>query len=64
MKIIERVFWLLLPFIAVWVAYVLTAFSFDPKWVFVQDGFWGISIVYWVFCLFALLVNWANDDKS
>lgn len=63
MKIIERIFWLLLPFIAVWVAYILTAFSFDPKWVFNQDGFWGISIFYWMFCLVALLVEWAGDCK-
>jgi hypothetical protein len=54
---------LLLPFIAVWVAYLLTAFSFDPKWVFVQEGFWRISIVYWMFYLFALLVEWAGDCK-
>lgn len=38
----------LIPFIAVWVAWIMTAFSFDIRMVFSDGNFWGISVCYWV----------------
>jgi hypothetical protein len=40
---------LLIPFIGVWVSFLMTGFAFNPKNVFTSDVFWGISVIYWVF---------------
>lgn len=37
----------LLPFLLVWVAFVMTAFMFNPYDVFGSGEFWGFSIIYW-----------------
>lgn len=44
-KILAIVF--LLPFLLVWVAFVMTAFSFNPRDVFTGAAFWGMSVLYW-----------------
>jgi uncharacterized membrane protein len=40
-------FFYLLPFIAVWIAWICTAMSFDARAVFNEEAFWGISMFYW-----------------
>ena len=37
----------ILPFILVWVAFFLTAFSFNTTEVFQSQMFWLISVIYW-----------------
>lgn len=63
MKTLEKILWALLPFIAVWIAWIITAFSFEIRWVFIQDEFWGLSIVYWLLYAFVLLVNAVGEDE-
>ena len=36
-----------IPFILVWMGFILTAFTFSPQEVFKGELFWSISIVYW-----------------
>lgn len=51
-KILAIVF--LLPFLLVWVAFIMTAFSFNPRDVFTSSVFWSVSVLYW-FC--ALMIS-------
>jgi hypothetical protein len=37
----------LIPFIIVWVAFVMTGFSFIPREIFQYGGFWFLSGIYW-----------------
>jgi hypothetical protein len=41
------------PFLLVWTAYFLTAFSFNPQDIFHSSDFWAIVFVYWfvIICL-------------
>ena len=39
----------LFPFLVVWVSFIMTAFSFDPRVVFTQEWFIGISVMYYIF---------------
>jgi hypothetical protein len=39
---------LLAPFLVVWVAYIMTGFSFSTHDVFTSDMFWFLSVIYWV----------------
>jgi uncharacterized membrane protein len=41
-------FFYLLPFIAVWTAWIATAMSFSTPAVFTNIVFWGFSTVYWL----------------
>lgn len=41
------------PFIIIWVAYLLTGFSFSPQEVFNNGMFWVLSVIYWVCTLVA-----------
>lgn len=36
-----------IPFLLVWMAFILTAFSFDAKEVFQSQPFWVFSSIYW-----------------
>jgi hypothetical protein len=38
---------LLLPFLSVWTAWVMTALNFDVREVFHKEAFWAISGIYW-----------------
>ena len=38
----------LAPFLFIWIAWVMTAFSFDVHDVFQSSGFWGPSVLYWL----------------
>lgn len=40
---------LTIPFIAVWLCYIMTAHAFQPKFVFGQDWFQGLAGVYYLF---------------
>ena len=53
----------LLPFILIWLGFICTAFSFNPREVFQSSAFWGISVMYWLiaFCLFPLIVETVNE---
>lgn len=46
-KILTIIVLAILPFILVWVAFFLTAFSFNTTEVFQSQMFWLLSIVYW-----------------
>lgn len=52
-KITILLFFYLLPFIAVWTAWICTAMSFDARAVFNEGNFWGFSMIYW-FCVVCL----------
>lgn len=62
-KILAIVF--LLPFLLVWVAFIMTAFSFNPKDVFTGTAFWGMSFVYWYVAsmLLPTIVSAINESK-
>jgi hypothetical protein len=53
----------LLPFILVWVGFVMTAFSFNPREVFTQGSFWGPSVIYWFLsvCVSPVIVEAINE---
>lgn len=36
-----------LPFLLVWIAFILTGFNFNPHEVFSHGAFWGVSGIYW-----------------
>jgi len=46
-KLLVAIVLAILPFILVWVAFFLTAFSFNTTEVFQSQMFWLLSIVYW-----------------
>ena len=46
-KLLAFIVLAILPFILVWVAFLLTAFSFDVVAVFQGGSFWFISVIYW-----------------
>ena len=52
-----------LPFLLVWAAWILTAFNFDPRTVFDQGAFWGLSGMYWFLwiCMSALIVELVDE---
>jgi len=46
-KVLAFIILAILPFILVWVAFLLTAFSFDAVTVFQGGSFWFFSVIYW-----------------
>lgn len=52
-----------LPFLLVWMGFILTAFSFNPIEVFQGGTFWGMSVIYWFIyiCLIGLIVDATNE---
>jgi hypothetical protein len=50
---------MLAPFLLVWTAWIMTAFSFDARSVFQEGAFWGISIIYWFIwlCLIGMVID-------
>jgi hypothetical protein len=46
-KLLVAIILAILPFILVWVAFFLTAFSFDAVIVFQGGAFWFLSVIYW-----------------
>lgn len=37
-----------IPFILVWMGFILTGFAFNPREIFQSNGFWFISVVYFL----------------
>jgi hypothetical protein len=54
------------PFILVWVSFVLTGFAFSPRQVFQGGMFWGLSVMYWFVWLmmFPFIVELINEVYS
>jgi hypothetical protein len=52
-----------LPFLLVWAAWILTAFNFNPRNVFSEGSFWGVSVIYWLMwvCLVGLIVELIDE---
>jgi hypothetical protein len=55
-----------LPFLLVWAAAILTAFSFNPINVFQDGNFWGLSVMYWLLwvCLSPLIYEMIDISKK
>lgn len=41
----------LAPFLFVWICFLFTAFSFDPREIFTAPLFWTVSVFYWILYL-------------
>jgi hypothetical protein len=52
-----------MPFLLIWMAYFLTGFSFSPREIFQDSGFWGLSLVYWMFFM-PFIVGGIMSDES
>lgn len=55
-----------MPFSLVWIGFILSAFSYNPREVFQSEVFWGVSTVYWfvIFCLTGMIVEVINELTS
>lgn len=55
-----------IPFIIVWIGFILTAFSYNPIEVFQNGSFWGFSVVYWFLwlCLSPMIIEIINETNS
>ena len=55
-----------LPFLLVWMAFILTAFSFNPIETFRDGNFWGVSIIYWFMyvCLIGFVIEMVDEDMK
>jgi hypothetical protein len=56
----------ILPFILVWLAFVLTGFSFNPIHVFQGGTFWGVSVLYWFLyvCLIGVIAEVIEENDN
>lgn len=54
-----------IPFLLVWIAFILTGFSFNPIEVFQNGPFWGISTIYWLIwvCMLGPIVETIYDIR-
>jgi len=55
----------IIPFLLVWMAFILTAASFNPiADVFQQPGFWFISTIYWILwvCMLPMTIEAINES--
>jgi len=53
-----------LPFLLVWMAFILTGFAFNPYDVFRDGNFWAVSIIYWFMfvCLIGFIIEMVDED--
>ena len=54
------------PFILVWLGFLLTAFSYNPIEIFQSGTFWGISVLYWLLwvCMSPLIMEIINESSA
>lgn len=54
----------IIPFLLVWVAFLMTGFSFSPHEVFQATAFWGFSSFYWTLwvCMIGFIANAVLQD--
>jgi len=57
---------MLAPFLLVWTAWIMTAFSFNAREVFQEGAFWGISIIYWFIwlCLIGMVIDGLKEPAK
>ena len=55
-----------MPFLLVWAGFILSGFSYNPRTIFQEATFWGVSTLYWfiVFCLTGLILEVINELNS
>jgi hypothetical protein len=58
-KLVKFIMLVSVPFLLVWIAYFLTAFSFNPQDIFHSSDFYGIVVVYWfvIICFLGPIVE-------
>lgn len=51
------------PFLLVWMGFILTGFSYNPRHVFQTECFWGMSVIYWLLwvCLSPMIMEVINE---
>lgn len=54
----------LLPFLIVWIAFIMTAFSFNPRDVFQKEAFWGLSVLYWALLMWGPIYLVSEEMKE
>lgn len=54
----------IIPFLLVWIAFLMTGFSFTPREVFQSSAFWGFSGFYWIFwiCMIGFIAQEVLHD--
>jgi hypothetical protein len=54
----------ILPFLLVWIAFLMTGFSFTPREVFQSNGFWFFSSIYWMLwvCMIGFIAQEVLED--
>lgn len=57
---------MLAPFLAVWIGWLMTAFSFDVHTVFQHPAFWGISVIYYFIwlCLIGMVIDGIKEPAK
>lgn len=55
-----------LPFLLVWMGFILTGFAFNPREVFQNETFWGLSVMYWFLyvCLIGFIMEMVDEDMK
>ena len=54
----------LLPFLIVWIAFIMTGFSFNPREVFQRESFWGLSVLYWALLMWGPIYLVSEEMKE
>ncbi len=54
----------IIPFLLVWIAFLMTGFSFTPHEVFQSEMFWGFSVFYWLIwtCMIGFIAQEVLND--
>ena len=54
------------PFLLVWTAFLLTAFSFNAVQVFQGGSFWFISVIYWIMylCMIGIIIDGVDHSQN
>jgi hypothetical protein len=55
-----------LPFLLVWASFILTGFNFNPRDVFNEGVFWGLSVMYWFLylCLISIIIEAIDETEK